>query len=176
MMFEVEVDGRNHAVSVEPLETRAHQYRLTIDGVSHVVDAARLDTVCLNRATLSLILRDREDASYEVGVVTASTRGEVDVHVAGSVVRAVLNGRRFRRHTEATAHDGEHRVTAPMPGKVVRVLVAAGDEVTPKQPLVVVEAMKMENELSVPRAGRVKDVLVAAGESVEAGRLLVIVE
>jgi len=56
------------------------------------------------------------------------------------------------------------------------VLVAAGDEVKARQPLVVVEAMKMENELSAPRAGRVKDVQVRDGTSVEAGRLLVIVE
>lgn len=171
-MFEVEVDGRSHAVTIEPLAPRAHEYRLTIDGSPHIVDAVRLDS-----ATLSLILRSGgEDASYEVGIVKASARGELDVHVAGSVVRAVLNGRRFRRQHEATTHDGEHRVTAPMPGKIVRVLVVVGDEVTAKQALVVVEAMKMENELAVPRAGRVKEVLVAEGESVEAGRLLVVVE
>jgi biotin carboxyl carrier protein len=59
---------------------------------------------------------------------------------------------------------------------VLRVLVAPGDEVTAHQPLVVVEAMKMENELSSPKPGRIKDVAVAEGMSVEAGRLLVVVE
>ena len=63
-----------------------------------------------------------------------------------------------------------------MPGRVLRVLVAPGDEVDFRQPLIVVEAMKMENELSSPKAGRVKQVPVAVGESVEAGRLLVVVE
>jgi biotin carboxyl carrier protein len=63
-----------------------------------------------------------------------------------------------------------------MPGKVVRVLVEPGDEVAGRQPLVVVEAMKMENELSSPRPGRVKEVAVRPGQSVEAGRLLVVVE
>jgi biotin carboxyl carrier protein len=63
-----------------------------------------------------------------------------------------------------------------MPGRVVRVLVGSGDEVQARQPLVVVEAMKMENELSAARAGRVKDVHVRDGMLVEAGRLLVIVE
>ena len=62
---------------------------------------------------------------------------------------------------------------APMPGRVVRVLVKPGDTVAARQGLVVVEAMKMENELRSPRAGRVKEVAVAEGESVEAGRLLV---
>ena len=63
-----------------------------------------------------------------------------------------------------------------MPGRVVRVLVKPGDDVTLRQGLVVVEAMKMENELGSPKAGRVKDVTVIEGESVEAGRLLVVVD
>jgi biotin carboxyl carrier protein len=63
-----------------------------------------------------------------------------------------------------------------MPGKVLRVLVSPGDIVAPRQPLVVVEAMKMENELTTPRDGRVTAVHVEPGASVEAGRLLVVVE
>jgi biotin carboxyl carrier protein len=63
-----------------------------------------------------------------------------------------------------------------MPGRVVRVLVARGEAVAARQPVVVVEAMKMENELRSPKAGRVKDVAVEAGTSVEAGRALVVIE
>ena len=63
-----------------------------------------------------------------------------------------------------------------MPGRVVRLLVASGDEVDARQPIVVVEAMKMENELRSPKAGRVKEVVVKAGESVEAGRVLAVIE
>jgi biotin carboxyl carrier protein len=63
-----------------------------------------------------------------------------------------------------------------MPGRVVRVLVAPGDEVQARQAVVVVEAMKMENELRSPKAGRVKDVAVTPGTSVEAGRVLVVIE
>jgi biotin carboxyl carrier protein len=63
-----------------------------------------------------------------------------------------------------------------MPGRVVRVLVNPGDEVVARQSVVVVEAMKMENELRSPKAGRVKNVQVAAGTSVEAGRVLVVIE
>jgi biotin carboxyl carrier protein len=68
------------------------------------------------------------------------------------------------------------KVTAPMPGRVVRVLVGPGDEIAVRQPVVVVEAMKMENELRSPKAGRVKEVPVSAGMSVEAGRTLVVIE
>ena len=63
-----------------------------------------------------------------------------------------------------------------MPGRVVRVLVEPGDEVAARQGVVVVEAMKMENELRSPRAGRVKEVSVTAGTSVEAGRILAVIE
>jgi biotin carboxyl carrier protein len=63
-----------------------------------------------------------------------------------------------------------------MPGKVVRVLVKVGDEVQPRQGLVVVEAMKMENELRAAAAGRVREVFVSEGQSVEAGTPLVVVE
>ena len=63
-----------------------------------------------------------------------------------------------------------------MPGKVVRVLVEPGDEVVVRQPLVVVEAMKMENELVSSREGTVKVVTVSEGMSVDAGHLLVVIE
>jgi biotin carboxyl carrier protein len=62
-----------------------------------------------------------------------------------------------------------------MPGKVIRVLVKAGDSVAARQPLVVIEAMKMENEIAAPRAGTVGEVAVGEGDPVEAGRLLVVV-
>jgi biotin carboxyl carrier protein len=63
-----------------------------------------------------------------------------------------------------------------MPGRVVRVLVAPGQDVAARQGVVVVEAMKMENELRSPKAGRIKEVAVTAGASVEAGRLLIVIE
>jgi biotin carboxyl carrier protein len=97
---------------------------------------------------------------------------------AGVASVRVLTGTasRFGRGGGASLAAGTQRVLAPMPGKVVKVLVKAGDEVKARQGLVVVEAMKMENELRSPKDGRVSDVLVAEGASVEAGRLLVVVE
>ena len=63
-----------------------------------------------------------------------------------------------------------------MPGRVMRVLVAVGDRVTARQGVVVVEAMKMENELRAPKDGVVKEVLVAPGAAVETGAVLVVIE
>jgi biotin carboxyl carrier protein len=96
----------------------------------------------------------------------------------GVATARVLTGAasRFGRGTGAAQAAGTQQVLAPMPGKVVKILVKAGDEVKARQGLVVIEAMKMENELRSPKDGRVSDVLVTEGAPVEAGRLLVIVE
>jgi biotin carboxyl carrier protein len=83
---------------------------------------------------------------------------------------------RFGRGGGGAVAAGTQQVLAPMPGKVVKVLVKPGDDVKARQGLVVVEAMKMENELRSPKDGRVAEVLVTEGASVEAGRLLVVVE
>ncbi|MGH9347374.1 MAG: biotin/lipoyl-containing protein, partial [Vicinamibacterales bacterium] len=76
----------------------------------------------------------------------------------------------------ARTGDGPHAIVAPMPGKVVKVLVSAGDAVAARQGVVVVEAMKMENELRAAKAGTVAEVRVSEGASVEAGTVLVVVE
>jgi len=98
-------------------------------------------------------------------------------YLSGRVTQVIVNGRRRGRSADAAGNaDGEQKVAAPMPGRVVRVLVAAGDTVEARQPVVVVEAMKMENELRSPKAGTVKEVSVVAGASVEAGRVLLVIE
>ena len=89
----------------------------------------------------------------------------------------VIDPRRLRTDEDADKHDhGSAEIIAPMPGKVVRVLVEAGQEVEAGAGLVVVEAMKMQNELKSPRAGSVVSIKVAAGDTVEAGTLLVVIE
>jgi biotin carboxyl carrier protein len=81
--------------------------------------------------------------------------------------------RRFSRKGGGGSSDGAHTVASPMPGKVVRVLVSAGDEVAAGQGLLVVEAMKMQNEMKAPRAGRVLSLAAAEGSTVSAGEVLV---
>jgi len=82
---------------------------------------------------------------------------------------------RARRGAGAGA-DGPRPVKAPMPGRVVRLLVAAGDEVAAQQGLVVIEATKMQNELKSPKAGRVARVAAQVGETVQSGDILAVVE
>src|SRR5512137_89884 len=171
MQLHVEVNGRLRTVDVERKEGI---YRVVIDGVERMVDAAAVDA-----STFSLICLADGRSSQEVGLSPTGLPGEIAVHMPAGVASArVRTGRssRFGRGSGASQADGTQQVLAPMPGKVVRVLVKAGDEVKARQGLVVVEAMKMENELRSPKDGRVAEVLVAEGASVEAGRLLVVVE
>ena len=100
------------------------------------------------------------------------------MHVGGSVLRASVDDGRTWLDGQApgAAGDGGGQVTAPMPGKITRILVQPGDEVSAGQGVIVVEAMKMENELGAPSAGRVDNVPVAEGDPVDAGAVLVVIE
>ncbi len=170
MVFELDSGGRTRTVSVERLEAQGSRFRVSIDGRSQEVEAVKVD-----RSTFSLLFADGR--SERVGVAPEGRRGELRVHVRGGSISVAVDGRRWRRSaTERGAIAGEERVVAPMPGRVVRVFVTAGDRVEPRQPLVVVEAMKMENEFRAARGGRVKEVGARVGMSVEAGRLLVVIE
>ena len=98
----------------------------------------------------------------------------------------IVNGRRFaftvrdkkhlRGSTGGGVTDGKAVLAAPMPGKVVRLLCAVGAEVTAQQGLLVVEAMKMQNEVQAPKAGKIVELRVTEGQTVNAGETLVVVE
>jgi biotin carboxyl carrier protein len=172
--FEIEVNDRSRTVSVEC--TAPGRFRVVVDGRPHDVDAVRVDSF-----GLSVLLDGQAGISREIQVAPADVRGgpgTLLVGMDGRTVGATLNGRRTRRagRVGRTDADGEQVIVAPMPGRVVRVLVAPGDVVAARQSVIVVEAMKMENELRSPKAGRVKDVAVTAGTSVDAGRVLVVIE
>lgn len=103
--------------------------------------------------------------------------GEIEVTVNGerSTV-AVRDRKRLRLGAGGDGRSGRATLTAPMPGKVVRVLCQVGDEVAANQGLAVVEAMKMQNEVQSPKAGKVVELRVQEGQTVNAGEVLVIVE
>jgi len=172
MDVQIEVNGRVRVVSVEQIDG---VYKVVVDGVERLMDAAPVDA-----STFSLIcLSDGRRTSQEVGLSDTALPGETAVHMPTGVVsaRVATAAARFGRGGAPGAQAaGAQQVVAPMPGKVVKVLVKAGDEVKARQGLVVVEAMKMENELKSPKDGRVVEVLATEGVSVEAGRPLVVVE
>lgn len=173
MTFEIELNGHTHRVSVERAGPEAGRFRVDVDGTTKIVDARRV-----GEFGISLLFPGGSHAGIAIDLAPGTSPGEVLAHLAGRTIPIIVNGRRGgRRGAEAggAAH-GEQKITAPMPGRVVRVLVLEGEEVAARQPVVVVEAMKMENELRSPKAGRVKDVTVEAGTSVEAGRVLIVIE
>jgi biotin carboxyl carrier protein len=161
--FEVNVAGRVRTVDAR---RDGAGWAITVDGRPVLVDMVR------NGERWSLLVGAR---SHDVAV---ERNGPVErtVHVdGGAIALSLSNGRARRGRPEGHAGSGAMRVVAPMPGRVVKLLVSTGEQVVARQGLVVVEAMKMENELRAPRAGTVTEVVVAAGTSVEAGTLLMVV-
>jgi biotin carboxyl carrier protein len=170
MKLQVEIGDRIRTVEVLP---QPNGYRVVVDGRERLVDAVQVAP-----GEWSLIVRagDRP-RSIDAAVSSSRGNGTLDVYLDGLWIPVHVRNGRVRRSGEPASGTGAvQRVGAPMPGKVVRVLVAPGDEVKARQGLVVVEAMKMENEVRAVRAGRVRDVLVVEGQSVEAGATLVVVE
>ena len=170
MRYDVEVAGRIRHLTV----TRTGDtFAVCLDGRPYHVDAARIDS-----QTLSLVVDTVSRQSYETTIVTDPVTGQLTVTVAGIAVPVGLNGqRRFGRRNDGDGGGAvPQRLAASMPGKVVRVLVKTGDVVHTRQPLVVVEAMKMENEMRASRDGMVAEVHAREGHSVEAGALLLVIQ
>lgn len=148
-----------------------------LDRAADVAEASRpevADWAAIGPGLYSIILNGH---SYEVRVA----RAEGDGSAGKFVVR--LNGREYpvevrdprqrRRSSRAGADEGPQEIVAPMPSRIVKVLVEVGQKVEASAGLVIVEAMKMQNELRAPRAGRVERIYVREGEGVETGTKLV---
>jgi biotin carboxyl carrier protein len=114
--------------------------------------------------------------SYEARVEERPEGGVVVVIDGFRFEIEVRDPRRWTRKSGGRGHAGVQRITAPMPGKVVRVLIAPGDSVGAGQGLVVVEAMKMQNELKATRPGKVIAVPAREGATVAAGEVLATIE
>ena len=150
------------------------------------------------RVELPAEIGGRVECSVDGRPVVADVRvlqaGVISLLIDGRQYRCVLDGdgvviggRRFGfevadprslqgRRGAGAGTDGPRPVKAPMPGRVVRVLVAVGDAVEEQQGLVVIEAMKMQNELKSPKTGRVARIAVGVGDAVGSGDVLVVVE
>lgn len=165
MQYDIEVSGRLRQVHVH--RTAGH-FLVSVDGRQWTVDVSRLDA-----HSLSLLVGQ---ASHEVTLSLDAATGQTATTVNGRpVVVALSNRRRWGKQDAAASGTGPQRIVAPMPGKIVRVLVRTGDAVRARQPLVVIEAMKMENELRAVRDGIVGDVHAQEGQLVDAGTLLLMV-
>ena len=166
MKFDVRIGDKTRIVE---LERNADRWHITLDG--QPLDA---DAVQIAPNIFSILLRGQ---SHEIRV-TPSPNGTLTLQTGLEEFTAeVVDPRAWsgRRHSALEA-EGRQQVVAPMPGKVVRLLVKAGDTVEAGQGLLVIEAMKMQNEIRSPKSGVVERLLAQEGQAVNAGEMLAWVE
>ncbi|HUJ96269.1 MAG TPA: biotin/lipoyl-containing protein [Terriglobales bacterium] len=168
MTYEVLIDGKPYRLELQRAGKNSERWQCRLNGRELPVDAV------LARADVISILI--EGKAFEV----KRERIGSDLHlwVGSERYAAVLRDpRSFRsRRQAADAEGGPKQLVAPMPGKVVRVLVNEHDAVEAGQGVVVVEAMKMQNEIKSPKQGTIQKLAVTQGAAVNAGDVLAIVE
>ena len=164
MIYDGTVDGRPARVEVR---SSGGVYTVLLDGRPFTVSVFPT-----SRHFTTLIVDGR---CHDAGVLRQGGSHAVALRDAVFEVTLVAAARGAAApHRKAAS--GPARVNSPMPGKIIRVTAAAGEEVRAGECLGVMEAMKMENEIRSPRSGRIKDVLVKEGQAVETGALLILVE
>jgi len=166
-MYEATINGKVYRIRVEKGTDAV--YTVDLDGQRYVVDARRLD------------------GTFYSFIIDGRTR-QADIKGNGEEISVCLGGETWRVRVESAARRGPSKasrpkqsharqiILAPIPGKVVKVAVALGERVRRGQGLIVLEAMKMENELISPIDGEVKEISVNEGQTVEAGVSLLTVE
>jgi biotin carboxyl carrier protein len=162
--LQIEIAGQKHRVEVAQAGERPVW---TIDGQRLEADATEVSP-----GIYSILINGK---SFDVRV--ESLGAELRAIAGGREFRVVIQDEREWRRNRGSAVEAEGRqqVLAPMPGKIVRVLVSAGDSVRAGQGLLVVEAMKMQNEIRAPKSGTIDRVRVVEGQTVNAGEVVVIV-
>jgi biotin carboxyl carrier protein len=165
MIYDVTLGGKTYRIS---LVRDGSAWKCTLDGREFAVDA-----VPGSSGAISLLM---DGKSYEVR--QEEVAGETAIVVGRERFDAQLRDPRSLRSRRSGDSGGEgvRKITAPMPGKVVRILARAGAEVEAGQAVLVIEAMKMQNELKAPKKGRLSKLNVGEGAAVEAGQILAEVE
>jgi biotin carboxyl carrier protein len=164
--YELLLDGKTRVVE---LLAQDGGWKIALDGMD--LDA---DAVEVAPNTFSILLDGR---SHQIRVAPRPD-GSLTLHAGAAEYRAeVADPRswRGRRHGALEAQ-GRQQIAAPMPGKVVRLLVTQGDTVEAGQGLLVVEAMKMQNEIRSPKSGKIEKLCASEGQAVNAGDVLLWVE
>jgi biotin carboxyl carrier protein len=164
MLYDVTIDGKSYRPDLKRTEGR---WSCRLEGREFEVDAilARPDVLSLRIGNMAFEVKS-ERVANELHLWVGSKRFAAEVR----------DPRSWRGRTRAGDEQGPKKIVAPMPGKVVRLLVGDGDEVESGTGVAVVEAMKMQNEIKSPKKGTVQKILVMEGAAVNAGDVLAIVE
>jgi biotin carboxyl carrier protein len=166
MKYEIVINGARRSVEFAMPASGESRATFTVDGRSVEADAVRI-----SRGTYSILIGGRSlDFTLEetsAGLLLCTEGREFHVEVIDP--RSWRSGRGSGIELE-----GRQQLVAPMPGKIVRVLVAAGQQVSAGEGLLVIEAMKMQNEIRSPKSGVVEK-LAREGQTVNAGEILAVV-
>jgi biotin carboxyl carrier protein len=167
MKFYVDVEGRTFELDFQEVDGRV---RVEVDGRRATIDLRQVSPPSF----YSLLIDNR---SYDV--LAELRDGAYDILIGSEMFHLTVQDEWARRlaniQRKTDAESGQVVVKAPMPGAVVAVEVAAGQDVKRGQGLLVLSAMKMENQIKAPRAGRIVSVEVQPGQTVEQGRALVVI-
>jgi len=164
MTYDIAIDGKNYRLELSQVEGR---WSCRLDGREIEVDAilARPDVLSLRIGNLAYEIKC-ERVGGDLHLWVGSARFAVEVR----------DTRSLRGRGRTVDEHGPKKLTAPMPGKVVRILVNQGTEVVAGAGVMVVEAMKMQNEVKSTKKGTIQKILVSEGAAVNAGDVLAIVE
>ncbi len=164
MLYDVIIDGKSYQLELKRIDNR---WSCRLEGKEMEIDAvlARPNVLSLRIGNLAYEVKSEQVAS-DVHLWVGSRRFAVEVR----------DPRSFRGRMRTGDEHGPRKIIAPMPGKVVRLLVREGDTVESGRGIVVVEAMKMQNEIKSPKKGTVIKTVVGEGSAVNAGDVLAIVE
>ncbi|HEY4222352.1 MAG TPA: acetyl-CoA carboxylase biotin carboxyl carrier protein subunit [Myxococcota bacterium] len=177
MKFVATMAGAQHQIECQRDEQNPDHFHMTLDGRRYEVDARKMPSQIVH------ILLDHR--SYDVDLERIAKKsdtldGRVHVRVRGRVLRfEILDERRIKmKEAQGFRFDvgGVANIDSPMPGKVIKILKKEGDDVKEGEGVLVIEAMKMENELRAPKAGTVKEIRVKEGDAVESGARLAQIE
>ncbi len=166
MKYEILINGARRSIEVSSPFTEGSRVTAVIDGRNVMADAARISprvySILLNGRSLNVTVEEATD-----GLLVRINGREFNLEIA--------NPRTWRRGRGGSIElAGRQQVAAPMPGKIVRVLAAMGQQVEAGQGLLVIEAMKMQNEIRSPKSGTLEKI-VREGQTVNAGEILAVV-
>ncbi len=163
-IYKIILDGTEHQAEVLPQEDG---FQVSLDGVSH-----RMLPLLQEPPLYSFLIDGTEVLELDISF----QQDQCQANFRNLPYRFEVYDPRRRRVSQSDSNENDGTIAAPMPGKVVEVKIAVGDEVKKGQAIVVLEAMKMQNELFAPLDGKVKEVRVKAGDTVESGAKLVLIE
>ena len=167
MKYEVEIDGSRRTIEIKSFADG--RLNATVDGREIACEVLR------PASGMYLFVSDDSNHVYELQVEEGKD-GSANVTVDGARLTTRVIDPKHRSRTAEQGASGRQQILSPMPGKVVRLMVATGDEVKHGQGVIVIEAMKMQNELKSPKDGIVSQVAVSEGQTVAASQALITID